>query len=107
MNPDDKATWNQEKVHMPWHRREEVRTFAPKVSYVPLFDVQAIAENMQAWAAIVDLLGGEERIDPESSSWGDSFIVNLGTPEWEGEEKYIDPRDLTNWHCDGDFFVSN
>ena len=52
-----------------------------------------------------DLLGGEERIDPESSSWGDSFIVNLGAPEYEGEDKYIAPQDLINWHVDGDFFV--
>ena len=55
---------------------------------------------------MIDLLGGEDRIDPESSSWGDSFIVNLGTPEWEGEDKHIDPTELGNWHVDGDFFVS-
>ena len=51
------------------------------------------------------MLGGEDRIDPESSAWGDSFIVNLGTPEWVGEDKYIDPTELGNWHVDGDFFV--
>lgn len=52
----------------------------------------------------MDLLGGEERIDDEASSWGDSFIVNFGTPEMEGAQP-PHPRDLTNWHCDGDFFV--
>lgn len=52
-----------------------------------------------------DLLGGEERIDPKGAFWGDSLIVNLGTPEYEGEDKYIHPTELENWHVDGDFFV--
>ena len=49
-------------------------------------------------------MGGEDRIDEQASSWGDSFIVNLGTPETEGAPS-PDPKDLTNWHVDGDFFV--
>ncbi len=53
--------------------------------------------------AMVDLLGGEDRIDLEASTWGDSFIVNLGTPNPGAR---IDPQDLDNWHVDGDFFVS-
>lgn len=61
--------------------------------------------TIKAWAAIKDLLGGEERIDSDSSSWGDSFIVNLGTPELEGNNDPLDPKKLTNWHVDGDFFV--
>ncbi|KAI0322027.1 hypothetical protein OF83DRAFT_81491 [Amylostereum chailletii] len=72
---------------MPWHRRELVSAFAPK-----------------AWGAITELLGGEERIDELSSSWGDSFILNLGTDALEGGEP-MDPRELDNWHVDGDFFV--
>ena len=51
-----------------------------------------------------ELLGGEERIDQPSGSWGDSFIVNLGTDELERRSQ-PDPRDLDNWHVDGDFFV--
>jgi len=88
LDPNDKSTWDRERIHMPWHKRETVSTFAPK-----------------AWEAMKDLLGGEERIDEQSSSWGDSFIVNLGTPELEGPDKYVDPKDLDNWHVDGDFFV--
>ncbi|KAI0706197.1 hypothetical protein BC835DRAFT_15079 [Cytidiella melzeri] len=87
MDPNDKSTWTKERIHMPVHRREKVADFAPK-----------------AWAAITDLLGGEERIDEQASSWGDSFIVNLGTPETEGASP-VHPSDLDNWHCDGDFFV--
>jgi len=50
------------------------------------------------------LLGGEERINEDGSTWGDSFIVNLGTDELENADK-LAPRDLDNWHVDGDFFV--
>ncbi|PPQ66114.1 hypothetical protein CVT26_010915 [Gymnopilus dilepis] len=87
MDPNDKSTWNSERIHMPWFRRETVATFAPN-----------------AWAAIKDLLGGEERINEDASQWGDSFIVNLGTEHWEKTEP-LPPQDLDNWHVDGDFFV--
>lgn len=52
-----------------------------------------------------DLLGGEDRIDEKSATWGDSFIVNLGTEELEQQAETLDPKDLDNWHVDGDFFV--
>ena len=52
-----------------------------------------------------ELLGGEERIDQPSGSWGDSFIVNLGTEALAKQEKSLNPHDLDNWHVDGDFFV--
>lgn len=51
-----------------------------------------------------ELLGGEERIDQSSSSWGDSFIVNLGTEALEKIDA-VNPKSLDNWHVDGDFFV--
>lgn len=54
---------------------------------------------------MTELLGGEERIDEQSSAWGDSFIVNFGTEELEKEGRDVDPKDLDNWHVDGDFFV--
>jgi hypothetical protein len=31
LDPNDKSTWTRERIHMPWHNREEVATFAPKV----------------------------------------------------------------------------
>ncbi|KAG5715260.1 hypothetical protein E4T56_gene2999 [Termitomyces sp. T112] len=88
MDPNDKSTWDRERIHMPWHGRERVDEFAPK-----------------AWGAIQDLLGGEDRIDEKSSAWGDSFIINFGTEELEKETKRMEPQDLNNWHVDGDFFV--
>ncbi|KAJ5279733.1 hypothetical protein N7478_005105 [Penicillium angulare] len=85
-SPTDKSTWVTECTHMPEHREEPVKTFAPK-----------------AWAAICELLGGEERIDEDSATWNDAFIVNLGTPESEG--KWPHPSELEGWHVDGDFFI--
>ncbi|KAL4933020.1 uncharacterized protein BDV17DRAFT_145304 [Aspergillus undulatus] len=86
-SPTDKTTWTKERINMPHHRDEPVRTFAPK-----------------AWAAICELCGGEDRISDsrEFTTWRDSLIVNLGTPEWEN--RWPDPRELDNWHVDGDFF---
>jgi hypothetical protein len=85
-SPTDKSTWTRERINMPYHRTEPVQTFAPK-----------------AWLAICELLGGEDRVAEHSAVWNDGLIVNLGTDEWEG--KWPDPRDLQNWHVDGDFFV--
>lgn len=31
LDPNDRATWDRERIHMPYHKREEVATFAPKV----------------------------------------------------------------------------
>lgn len=47
-----------------------------------------------------ELLGGEDRIDVFSATWGDGFIVNLGLEELVGKEP-VDPRELDNWHVDG------
>ncbi|KAI0820450.1 hypothetical protein BC628DRAFT_1330444 [Trametes gibbosa] len=89
LDPNDPESWprDRDRTHMPYHTREPVATFAPRV-----------------WEIMKELLGGEERIDPLSSAWGDSFIVNLGTPADAGAPA-PDPRTLANWHVDGDFFV--
>ncbi|KIJ62599.1 hypothetical protein HYDPIDRAFT_114250 [Hydnomerulius pinastri MD-312] len=89
-DPNDKATWptDKDRIHMPVHNREAVKTFAPK-----------------AWGAMTELLGGEERIAENSGWWGDSFIVNLGSEELERQKESLHPHDLDNWHVDGDFFV--
>ncbi|KAH7914289.1 hypothetical protein BJ138DRAFT_1177439 [Hygrophoropsis aurantiaca] len=89
-DPADKSTWPTEKdrIHMPVHNRESVSTFCP-----------------QAWGAMTELLGGEERISEKSGWWGDSFIVNLGSEELARQKVSRHPTDLDNWHVDGDFFV--
>jgi phytanoyl-CoA dioxygenase PhyH len=81
---DDPSTWAEPSVHMPYHRLMDVREFAPK-----------------AWAAVCDLLGGEERV-ALPYTWGDGFIVNLrhdADRPWEPAT----PRS-PGWHKDGDFF---
>lgn len=86
MSPSDKSTWNKPRIHMPSHRTFDASVLAPR-----------------AWAAICELCGGEERITPTSRQWRDSYIVNLGSVEGEG--KPVPPKQLDNWHVDGDFFV--
>lgn len=90
--PTDKSTWinipglNAGRVNMPSHSTFSPKTFAPR-----------------AWSAICDLLGGEDRIAEENKTWNDALIVNLGTPEGEGQN--VRAQDLQGWHVDGDFFV--
>ncbi|KAF8579131.1 hypothetical protein K439DRAFT_1620759 [Ramaria rubella] len=89
LDPNDNSEWSSkhvEKVHMPQHNKVSAKEFAPK-----------------AWGAICELLGGEDRIDPKTEYWADTFIVNLGRDEYA--DINIHPRDLDNWHVDGDFFV--
>jgi len=85
-DPNDKSTWTPSRVHLPTLRTYPVKEFSPK-----------------AWGAICDLLGGEERINSGAAVWNDAFILNFGTPEEEG--KIVHPKDLTQWHADGDFFL--
>ncbi|OCH88280.1 hypothetical protein OBBRIDRAFT_96845 [Obba rivulosa] len=86
-DPDDKSTWQKEKIHMPRHREVPTKDFMPK-----------------AWGAMCELLGGEDRIDTSLfESCGDSLIVNLGAEEWMDHD--IAPKDLGNWHIDGDWFT--
>lgn len=84
-DPLDKSTWAKDRIHMAWHHAVEARKMAPK-----------------AWDAICDLLGGEERITDTSAKWRDNIILNLGAEEWK--EKFLEPKELDNWHIDGDFF---
>jgi hypothetical protein len=84
-DPDDPSTWEQEQVHMPALERWEAKEFAPK-----------------AWAAMCELMGGEDRV-AQPCLWGDSFILNLR----RGADRPWQPpsADSPGWHKDGDFFV--
>ena len=84
-DPKDPSTWTTERTNMPHHRLTEIKDIAPK-----------------AWDAICEICGGEDRLTEDSKRWQDSFIVNLGSPETEGTQ--IPPKQLDNWHVDGDFF---
>ena len=84
-DPNDKSTWHTERTNMPQHGRIPVNEVAPA-----------------AWDAICELCGGEDRVSDGGRLWSDGFIVNLGKPEYEG--KRWNPKELDNWHVDGDFF---
>lgn len=86
-SPTDKSTWPTEKLNMPGHTTIPAAEFAPK-----------------AWAAICELVGGEEKIVDWAKNWKDGYIVNLGKPEYKPEDP-LDYRSLENWHNDGDFFI--
>ncbi|CAG8429519.1 unnamed protein product [Penicillium salamii] len=85
-SPTDKSTWTNEVTYMDETKITSIKPFAPR-----------------AWAAICQLLGGEDRVNRESANWNDAFVVNLGSPEFEGT--WPSPAELTGWHVDGDFFV--
>jgi hypothetical protein len=76
MSPTDPATWHTERTNMPSHTSVPIAEFAPK-----------------AWAAICELLGGEERVSDETRVWSDNFIVNLGV-DGQGE---VPLRELDGW----------
>jgi hypothetical protein len=83
-DPHDPTTWLDKRTHLPTLRHFDVRTFAP-----------------QAWAAVCDLVGGEERV-AGPYTWGDGFIANLGV---RADEPWSAPSSASpGWHKDGDFF---
>jgi hypothetical protein len=86
MDPDDKSTWTTE-----WNTMSKLNV-APAAELAPA-----------AWAAICEICGGEDRIAKGGEMWTDGFIVNLGSVENEG--KVIEPKKLTAWHVDGNFFT--
>ena len=85
-DPEDPATWAEERIHMPTMTRWRVAEVAPR-----------------AWAAICDLVGGEQRIKNAGDySYGDGFIVNFGLGA--GEAWRPPSPAVQGWHKDGDFF---
>lgn len=86
MDPEDKSTWAKERINMA------------KLNVAPASELAPLA-----WAAICELCGGEDRIAKGGEMWTDGFIVNLGSAETEG--KVVPPKELDEWHVDGDFFI--
>lgn len=85
MDPGDKSTWVPEYIKLPRHREARCEEFCP-----------------EAWPKILDIVGGEDKIDPVRERWfGDQFIVNFGTEEWKTKEHTR--QDLRGWHTDNDW----
>ena len=83
-DPEDPATWQEARIHLPSLNNEPINTFSPL-----------------AWRAICDLLGGKDRIEG-TPTWRDGFIINfkLGADRhWEAPSPCV-----KGWHKDGDFF---
>ncbi|KAK7458014.1 hypothetical protein VKT23_009922 [Stygiomarasmius scandens] len=86
-DPNDSTTWDEEWFRMPRQKEMLWQDFAPK-----------------GWGAICEILGGEERIDNTIfDKAGDSLIANFGKEEYK--DKVILPKDLGNWHVDGNWFT--
>jgi hypothetical protein len=81
---DTPAQWTEKRIHLAKLASVDARDFAPK-----------------AWAAAVQLLGGEDRIELPWE-WNDGFIANLGV----GDDRPWQPpsAEVSGWHKDGDFF---
>ncbi|KAK5169180.1 uncharacterized protein LTR77_006489 [Saxophila tyrrhenica] len=85
--PNDKSTWPTEKINMPGHSVVPAKQFAPK-----------------AWAAMCELVGGEDKVTDWCKEWKDGWIPNFGKPGTSADDP-LDYRTLDNWHNDGDWFV--
>ncbi|PTY00802.1 hypothetical protein DB346_14425 [Verrucomicrobia bacterium LW23] len=84
IDPDDRATWPNDKIHMPTVDLHKVSEFAPK-----------------AYAAICELCG-EDSVEPEQK-WGNGFIANYG---YGRDKEWMAPGpDVKGWHVDGDWFL--
>ncbi|RYP79599.1 hypothetical protein DL770_006600 [Monosporascus sp. CRB-9-2] len=86
MDPNSKDTWTQWPINLPPRNHFDLPEFAPRV-----------------WAAICELVGGEDRLRPSCRDWSDALVVNLGSATHEG--KQVTHKDLKSWHVDGDAFV--
>jgi hypothetical protein len=82
---DDHRTWKEPRVHFPRTEECDPREVAPR-----------------AWAAMCQLVGGEERIHLPPV-WGNGFIANYGIG---ADQPWVEPGPRAGgWHKDGDFFM--
>jgi hypothetical protein len=87
-DPNDKSTWHTQYLHLPRHREVPAEEFAP-----------------EAWNKTIELVGGEDRIDPiRERHYGDAFIVNCGSEEWSRREQPAEPQNMRGFHTDDDFY---
>ncbi|KAM5342288.1 hypothetical protein ACJ41O_013254 [Fusarium nematophilum] len=85
---NDKSTWSSEYLHLPRHREVRAEEFAPA-----------------AWDKIVEICGGEDRIDPvRERYYGDAFIINFGTQDKTAGDASFVPQQQRGWHSDDDWY---
>ncbi|KAM0554961.1 hypothetical protein ACHAPJ_006699 [Fusarium lateritium] len=84
----DKSTWHTEYLHLPRHREVPAEEFAP-----------------ESWNKIIEICGGEDRIDPvRERYYGDAFIINFGTADKAEKEPVFQPQERVGWHTDDDWY---
>ncbi|KZT58321.1 hypothetical protein CALCODRAFT_495048 [Calocera cornea HHB12733] len=82
----DVSTWTEEYVKLPRHREVPVAEFCP-----------------DAYKAMVEIVGGADRIDPNRETHhGDQFIINSGTEYWRDHDQ--SPQEASGWHTDNDWY---
>ncbi len=85
INPNDRSTWPNDKIHMPTTDSLPVSEFSPK-----------------AYAAMCELCGGPDQVDA-SHHWGNGFIANYGLGR---DKEWLAPGPAVHgWHVDGDWFL--
>ena len=97
-DPLTPSTWEKDIVWMDHQNKLPIRDLAPK-----------------AWAAILDVVGGQERLETQvmgkpkthfssinSFVWSDAFIVNFH--RGAGEPWQPPSAKVTGWHKDGSYF---
>ncbi|OAL53052.1 hypothetical protein IQ07DRAFT_585033 [Pyrenochaeta sp. DS3sAY3a] len=84
----DKSTWKEEYLHLPRHREVRAEEFAP-----------------EAWNKIVEICGGEDKIDPiRERYYGDAFIINFGSEDKVESRQVHKPQEQNGWHTDDDWY---
>lgn len=109
-DPEDRTTWasNQKMgtyVKLPRHREVLASELAPR-----------------AWAAMCEIVGGEDKIDPVRERYhGDQLIINFGNEYWTKVSSILEvlafcaellhlqhasppPHLLNGWHADNDWY---
>ncbi|KAH8901708.1 hypothetical protein GQ53DRAFT_851719 [Thozetella sp. PMI_491] len=86
-NPDDKSSWKESYIKLPRHREVPVYEFCPS-----------------AWNKMVEIVGGEDKIDPVRERYhGDQFIISFGSEELT-KTLDIPPQEMKGWHTDNDWY---
>lgn len=94
---DDPGSWKEELVYMD------------RDNFWPIKDI-----SPRGWAALCDIVGGENRIDNRTmkiqsrhfttlnaTEWSDAFVINLSLGS---ESPWIKPENAGGYHKDGSFF---
>ncbi|RSH85422.1 hypothetical protein EHS25_004818 [Saitozyma podzolica] len=85
-DPEDKSTWKETYIKLPRHREVPTHQLCP-----------------DAWNKMVEIVGGDDKIDPvRERHYGDQFVINFGNEYWKSQEEL--PTEAKGWHTDNDWY---